>query len=214
MTDFITAFFIGLMASSHCIAMCGGISMAIGAQQKISDIAFYNLGRITSYTLMGLIVGLLGLLFTELLQSGLALLRMFAGALLILMGLYISRWYLGISHFEKLFVPVWRLIQPAASKALSSKSPTGKLCAGFLWGWLPCGLIYSNLAWASTQAEPINAMLVMLFFALGTLPSMFTTGLLFNQAKDLFKYEYFKIVSGSLIIIYGFYSIYLGYLQL
>ncbi|WP_111979666.1 sulfite exporter TauE/SafE family protein [Algibacillus agarilyticus] len=209
-----TAFSIGFLASTHCIAMCGGIAASLGQSTTLSKIITYQLGRICTYSLLGLIVGLLGEFTLSAYSEALLLLKLLAGFLVILMGLYIARWSFLLTKFEALFVPIWRVIQPQAARSLSLNSYYHRFIAGCLWGWLPCGLVYSTLAWSATFTDSQLSPLLMLFFGLGTLPSMLLTSIFSQQILGYLKNNNVKRVSGSLLIMYGSYTIYIALLQL
>lgn len=217
LAELLTAFTLGLFGSSHCLGMCGGISAAIGSQQqdkKTIALGLYNLGRITSYTVAGLLAGLLGSLILSQAYTGLLLLKLFSGLLIILMGCYLARWSLLLVNIEKCFSPIWRLIQPAATKTLSNPKLSGKFITGLIWGWLPCGLVYSSLSWAITTGHAINASLIMLCFGLGTLPMMFATGFFAAEMKKLLNNQKLRSILALLIITFGLQTIAVATLQL
>ncbi len=60
---------------------------------------------------------------------------------------------------------------PLASKAIPVNSPAKALSLGVIWGWLPCGLVYSTLTWALASGSIVSGASIMLFFGLGTLPA-------------------------------------------
>jgi len=146
-----TAFLLGLLGASHCLVMCGGISAATGmannGQRRIGYIFLFNGGRIASYTIAGALVSLLGLWLADSHQLAQQVLRLIAGIMLILMGLYVSRIWMLLTRFEAAGKVVWDKIQPLTSALLPVTTPSKALSLGLLWGWLPCGLIYSTLTW-------------------------------------------------------------------
>jgi len=177
----VTAFSLGLLSSAHCVGMCGGImgalTMAIPASAKHRRwqlLLSYNLGRITSYTLMGLLLGFFAGGFSAL--GGAVWLRILAGALLIAMGLYLANWWRGLVYLERVGKYFWAYLQPLGRGLMPVSSVSKAFALGMLWGWLPCGLVYSALAYAMVQAEPLAAGTVMLAFGVGTLPAVLATG--------------------------------------
>ncbi len=207
-----TALIIGFLGGTHCIGMCGGItsalSMAIptGEEYKkrlLLTLLSYNAGRIFSYSIAGLIVGTFGWLLADQSSTLLVALRSLAACLLVLMGLYIAGWGNGLTLLESAGGRLWRLIQPISKKILPVKNLKGALLLGTLWGWLPCGLVYSTLVWSSMANSPITSATLMMAFGLGTLPAILTTGLLAERASRLLKDARFKVLSGSLLIVYG-----------
>ena len=97
------------------------------------------------------------------------------------MAAYVGRWWQGLAVLEKLGAPVWAVLQPFASQLLPVRSAPAALAAGALWGWLPCGLVYTTLAWAMLAETPLESALRMLFFGLGTMPAMLGSGLLVDK---------------------------------
>lgn len=205
-----TAFILGLLGGTHCLGMCGGIAatVAMGAPRGGKGLTLllgYNSGRILSYTLAGAILGSLSWL-VESPQLQL-LIRSLAGIMLIFMGLYIAQWWQILTRLEQAGAHLWKRISPAASKLLPVRSPIQALLLGIVWGWLPCGLVYSTLIWASAAADWRLSAQLMLFFGLGTLPVMLLTGVLAQQMKQLLQHRFTKQLSGLIIILMGMYSI-------
>ncbi|PKH06319.1 sulfite exporter TauE/SafE family protein [Moritella sp. Urea-trap-13] len=221
-TSLVAAFMIGVLGAGHCIAMCGGISGAIAHANKQTTQPntlaplFYNLGRITSYTLIGAIVGFtaqIGLNF----GAGydlLLILRFVSGITLILIGLYIAQLNSAILQLEKVGRLVWQYIQPLARQFLPLKTSYHAFPLGFLWGWLPCGLVYSALTLALSTGSTLNAALTMFAFGLGTFPIMFLVGSLSTKFNSLIQNTKFKRFSGLLLVLFGSHVIYIALVQL
>lgn len=210
----ISAFMLGLLGSGHCLGMCGGLSSALGLntlpnQPKQTTVNLqiftYNLGRILSYTLAGLIVGSIGFIISKQL-SALTILRYLAAIMLILMGLYIGKWFNGIVYTEKVGKWLWPLIQPLSKRFIPVRNARDALIVGVVWGWLPCGLVYSALIWASLEASLPGSGLIMLCFGLGTLPAMLATGLFAQQFNHFVKQNWFRNSSGLLMVGFGVWS--------
>ncbi len=156
--DFYAAFLIGLMGAGHCVGMCGGVAAAItigmpnNTHQKRRWIYLlnYNIGRLVSYTIAGGLIGaaLAGISTLNGTSNPLVYMRLFAALMMIILGLYIGQWWAGLSQIERAGKKIWRHISPIATSLLPLKSPVKALPFGFLWGWLPCGLVYSTLTWA------------------------------------------------------------------
>lgn len=155
----------------------GALSMAIPSEAKARRwfiLLSYNFGRIGSYTVIGLLAGAMA---AQLAQWGAAnWLRWLAGVLLILMGLYLADWWRGLTYLEQGGRYLWAYIQPIGKRFMPVNSSAKGLALGFIWGWLPCGLVYSALVYAMAQGEMLGAGLVMLAFGFGTLPSVLATG--------------------------------------
>jgi sulfite exporter TauE/SafE len=212
--SFTAAFLIGLLGGAHCIGMCGGITGTFGLNSKgtfadrfTKNLAF-NTGRIISYSCIGFIIGLASALLAGLSPTVGMILRLIAGVFIILMGLYIADWSRAITKIEKPGQWIWKHIQPLTKPFLPADTLIKSLCLGGLWGWLPCGLVYSTLVLASANASPINAAGVMLAFGLGTLPTMLATGLLASQLSNIIRNKRVRNFSAVLMIGMGIWIVY------
>jgi len=201
-------FIVGLLGGGHCAGMCGGIVGALSLQSPQRGATAwlvhlsYNAGRITSYVLAGVIAGGLGQAAGNLLawQNGLYL---FASLMLVAMGLYL----LGLTQFlaplERGGQALWRRIQPLTARFLPVRGPAQALPLGLLWGWLPCGLVYSALTSALAAGSAAQGALVMLAFGLGTLPNLLLAGLLLTRFRRFAQDRVVRVVSGLLVLGYG-----------
>lgn len=210
--DAIAALTIGVMGSTHCAVMCGGIAGALGVgvkerQSKPWLLLGFQIGRIGSYTFIGLMLGGIAAYAGSHMASLSTLLRLIAGGLLIAMGLYIADWWRGAAYLERIGAPVWSRIQPAASRLLPVTTMGGALSLGALWGWLPCGLVYSTLGWAISADESGGAAMRMAFFGLGTLPAMLTMSFAANATRQLLQRKTTRHVAGILLILFGLWTL-------
>lgn len=208
----ITALLLGLMGASHCLVMCGGIAAAASSARSgktnISFLMLFNLGRILSYTCAGLIVSLLGLWLADSHQIAQQILRSISGVLLILMGFYVARWWMVLTRLESAGKFLWQYLQPITRKLIPIKSRPQALALGLLWGWLPCGLIYSTLAWVAANAQPGMGALTMFCFGLGTLPGILAAGVFARQISGYVQHKNFRQVAGLLLMLYGSWTIF------
>ncbi|HDM8139136.1 TPA: sulfite exporter TauE/SafE family protein [Vibrio harveyi] len=211
--DFIGAFMIGLVGAGHCMGMCGGIAslLSMGApnnKPSSSIPLFYNVGRLASYALIGAIVGgaISGLSELSGLTHSLAWLRFVAALFMILVALYIAKWWQGLLVIEKAGQHIWKFISPAGKRLLPLKHPMYAFPFGFIWGWLPCGLVYSALTWSAVSGDALNGGLIMLSFGLGTLPSMLAIGYGASHFQKLQKSLIFRNISALILISYGMYT--------
>jgi len=176
------AWVLGVMGSAHCIGMCGGIagalSMALPPDQRTPATLWtqqlgYALGRVTSYGVAGAFAGAVGVVLIDVLgPRGALLLRCAAAALLVMLGLQLGGWWHGLAKFERLGALVWRWIAPAVDALPRRRSLWHAIAVGAAWGWLPCGLVYSTLAWAAATGDPIHGALIMVAFGAGTVPAV------------------------------------------
>lgn len=208
----VSALVLGLLGGGHCIGMCGGLmgalTLAIPAdqrQRRLQLLLAYNLGRIASYSLAGLLLGAAGWA----LASGPAAtaLRVVAGLLLIVMGLYLAGWWSGLTRIEGAGRLLWRRIEPLARGLLPVRNARRALLLGSLWGWLPCGLVYSTLLWAASQGDALDSALLMLAFGLGTLPVLLATGLAAERLTAVLRRRGVRIAGGLLVILFGLWTL-------
>lgn len=208
----VTALLLGLMGASHCLVMCGGIAAAASSSDSgktdLSFLFLFNLGRILSYTCAGLMVSFLGLWLADSHQVALLILRSISGVLLILMGFYIARWWMVLTRLESGGQFLWRYLQPLTRKLIPIRTRPQALALGLLWGWLPCGLIYSTLAWVAANAQPGMGALTMLCFGLGTLPGILAAGIFARQINGYIQHKRFRQLAGLLLMFYGSWTIF------
>ena len=208
----VTAVLLGLMGASHCLVMCGGIAAAASSsgsgKTDLSFLFLFNLGRILSYTCAGLMVSLLGLWLADSHQLAQQGLRSISGVLLILMGFYVARWWMVLTRLESAGQFLWRYLQPLTRKLIPIRTRPQALALGLLWGWLPCGLIYSTLAWVAANAQPGMGALTMLCFGLGTLPGILAAGIFARQINGYIQHKRFRQLAGLLLMLYGSWTIY------
>ncbi|WP_349970617.1 sulfite exporter TauE/SafE family protein [Pseudomonas caspiana] len=208
----ISALILGLLGGGHCLGMCGGLmgalTLAIPKEQRSRRFRLllaYNMGRILSYTCAGLLIGLAGWAAAN--SPGALALRVVAAVLLIAMGLYLAGWWSGLTRIERLGRGLWRYIQPLASRLLPVSSLSRALLLGALWGWLPCGLVYSTLLWSASQGNAIDSALLMLAFGIGTCPVLLATGLAAQRITALLRQRGVRMAGGLLVIAFGLWTL-------
>ena len=203
-----SAVLIGLAGAGHCLGMCGGIAAALnlGGSRSTAMTLAYHGGRIASYTVLGALAGLAaGSVDLAAWTIGL---RYLAGALLIAMGLYIADGWRGLAMLERAGAALWRPVQRLSSGLLPLRHWPQGLALGLCWGLMPCGLIYSSLAWAATAQSAAISGLMMLLFGLGTLPAMLTTSFGADQLQALLRRRELKRLIGLLLIVAGAWTLY------
>jgi len=209
-----TAFAIGLLGGVHCIGMCGGIVAALafrpGADPRDRSVRFplqlaYSAGRITSYSVAGAIagwVGSLGLLFENVLPVQVAL-YVLANVLLVLVGLYLAGLGTAVLRLEAAGGAVWRFAQSHGVSLRPASTPAGAVGAGLVWGWIPCGLLYSALALALLSGGPLPGAAVMLAFGLGTLPNILAAGLAVGHLRSWARDRRVRVAAGGIVLAMG-----------
>jgi sulfite exporter TauE/SafE len=164
-------FFIGLFGSVHCIGMCGPLAFAIPTFHTrwwliVADKLLYNIGRVITYSLLGLLIGLIGKQLWLLgLQQGVSILT----GILVIMAAVTRLFKIRLgnnSALSGLFAPVNKSLH----YALQHKA--GHFIVGLLNGFLPCGFVYIALIGAVNTPSPLSAAQFMLCFGLGTFPLM------------------------------------------
>ena len=207
--NLISAFVVGLLGGVHCAGMCGGIvgALSFGTREGRSFpiLLGYNLGRISSYTLAGALMGALGFYFSGLLpvQTAQRVLLSFAGVFLVLMGFYLAGWWNALSGVERLGGMLWRRIEPLGRGLLPVRSVWQAVLLGLLWGWLPCGLVYSALVWTVSSGGTLEGAMLMLAFGLGTLPNLLLMGVAAAQLNRWARKPMVRALAGALVILFG-----------
>ncbi len=213
--SFLTAVLIGLLGSSHCIGMCGGIVGALngGISQFGKPSAgslfpyhiAYNLGRISSYVLVGLLAGFIG---STLIEVGVSPVMggLIAASFMIALGLYLTDWWRGLVWLERAGGHLWKYLQPIGQKFLPVTSLPKALMLGLIWGWLPCGMVYAAVAWSLTSGSAMQGAWLMFGFGLGTLPALLLAGASLQHLGNWTRNKTARRVAGSIVILFGLYS--------
>lgn len=200
----------GFFGSSHCIGMCGAIVVLF--EQQPSDGMhrwvrrfLYNLGRLAFYVLLGSVAGAASavIVATAGARTALMILRAIAALLVVAIGLNLMfNW--NFTHFlEKAGAGIWKKLSPLIKFVVPVETPVRAVASGFLWGALPCGLVYSAVAMAATSGSPTNGALVMLLFWLGTLPTLLIAGATAARLNRWRASLVFRRIAGSLMIVMG-----------
>jgi sulfite exporter TauE/SafE len=216
-----SAFLLGFFSTLHCIGMCGGIIGALSLSLPVevrnhkpklfTFVLSYNVGRLLSYSLAGLIAGAAG---TSVLQSigfdqGHAILQIIGVVMMVAIGLYLTGWLPQLASVEKMGIPVWKRLEPIGRKLVPVASIPKALAYGLIWGWLPCGLVYFVLIWALTAGDAISGALTMLAFGAGTLPTLITAGFMTSWITRFAHSTRARQIVGLLIIAMAIGSLYI-----
>ncbi|HYJ39911.1 MAG TPA: sulfite exporter TauE/SafE family protein [Steroidobacteraceae bacterium] len=175
------ALLLGFAASGHCLVMCGGISAALGmaaakdsqGRTRLSLIMAYQLGRVFSYALAGLMLaGILGGLVSLLdIDSVRRTLRALT-ALALLLGALVA--FGGVRDpGSGIGRRLWPKLAPLGRRLLPIRTLPRGFAFGMVWGWMPCGFVYSVLLIATLQLDAVQGALVMIAFGVGTVPALF-----------------------------------------
>lgn len=215
----LSAFLLGLFGSVHCIGMCGAIvgaftyglpeAVRIRPTRLASYLIAYNVGRVATYAIAGLLVGLFGAAVTDTLTRELAanVGRLIAGAFMIALGLYLGGWWLMLARLESLGSKLWVRIEPVGRRVLPPRSPLQALLLGLVWGWLPCGMVYSALALALVAGGALAGTATMIAFGLGTLPMLLAMGAAARWLQELARRRWVRALVGALVVGFGVYTL-------
>ena len=208
-----SVFVVGLFSTLHCLGMCGGIigalTFSLPADVRADRwrlggyVAAYNTGRIASYTAAGALAGSLGSgLVTGMgSETGRLVLLLLATAFMVGIGLYLAGWFPRFAAIERIGKPLWRRLEPLGQRLLPVTSPWQALLFGAVWGWLPCGLVYSVLLWAITAGGALPGALFMLAFGVGTLPATLTAGIVTGWMTRFSRTRGLRQTVGVLLIL-------------
>jgi uncharacterized protein len=198
-----SAALIALGGAGHCITMCGGVAailnkspgklITLGHTRTSQNAAAaggrldttlrhgaYHAGRIFTYICLGVLAAAAGngaasivpTYSTQVVSRGLVALLLGITALQLLLGKNLLR------HFEHFGSPIWRAVRPIGAKFIPVRTARGAWVVGMVWGYLPCGLVYSALGLALSSGSLAAGATVMLLFGLGTGPAFIAIALL------------------------------------
>lgn len=204
------AFLAGFLGSAHCLGMCAGISGLFAVNANVATLRHqvpmaiaYNSGRVLTYVLLGIIVASVG---SALVGSKPTIARpilLVTGVVIILIGLQVAfNWRL-LNPIERMGGVLWQKISPMAKHFVPVTSLPRALGLGLLWGWLPCGLVYSVLLIAATSTTPMGGAATMLAFGIGTMPAMVMTGVAAAKLSAITRRRRTRLGLGLLIVALG-----------
>ncbi len=208
---FLSALILGLLGSFHCVGMCGPIAFMLpvdrqNSLKKVIQISIYHLGRLLTYSLIGLVFGLVGKsLYIFGIQQQLSI----AIGLLMIAIVIIPYKTINKYNFSKPLYKFISKIKTALGKELKKKTPDTFLTIGFLNGFLPCGLVYMALLGAIATGNALEGSLYMFIFGIGTIPLMttaiyfsrFLSGVIRNKIQKAIPV--FVVIIGLLFILRG-----------
>ena len=207
----LSAMLIGWLGGVHCLGMCGGIvsALALSAPEasRTHILLAYNLGRCLTYVMLGAVAGLLGQFGTRALGIAPDLLYAIANLLLVGMGLYLLGFPWLVRPLEQAGQGLWRHIEPYSRRLFPVNTVTRALGVGLLWGFLPCGLVYSALATAFALGSATPGGLWMMAFSLGTLPNLLLAGWVGASTLQRLRQSSFRWLGGLLVAAWGAYGL-------
>lgn len=221
-SGYLAVFLFGLLGGVHCVPMCGGIVGALSLQ--VEPVAAspgrarwrwplhlaYSVGRIGSYTLAGGIMGALGsfgLLYAGVLPVQITL-YVLANLMLVALGLYLTGFTKLLAPFERIGQRLWRRVQPVTRRFLPVRGVAQALPLGVLWGFLPCGMVYTILAMSLVTGSAARGAGLMLAFGIGTLPSLLFAGLAIGCFRKFILQGAVRLVAGVLVLGFGVWGLF------
>lgn len=203
------AFLMGFLGSPHCLGMCGGLVTAFGlSMQEVSPakrralIGTYHLGRLLSYSLLGVIAGLAGTALLAPFMVGNSLPRILLGLVLVFIGVTM----LGapfLNKLERVGMRFWQWLTPLRKKVFPLTTFPRALMAGLLWGFLPCGLVYGALMMAVVGHSLTTGAMLMFVFGLGTVPMLVATQGTVNWLQGHIGRLRLRQVNGVVMVLSG-----------
>jgi uncharacterized protein len=195
----VATFPIALLSSARQVA-----ALPTDAITNLPLVLAFNGGRILSYGVAGAVAGALGsgagaLLMSDAMPFRLALFLM-ANIIMLLTGLYIAGWTIGLAPLERAGQYLWRHLSPLTNKFLPVETLPQAVLLGALWGWIPCALVYAMLVVALASGNAINGAATMIAFGLGTLPAMTAAGMLSAHMKTKLRDKRLRIAAGLVVI--------------
>lgn len=210
----LTAFLLGLMGAPHCAGMCGGIVGALSAgckpaidssSQRLLFVLAYNVGRLSSYMIAGMLAGGIAAMATNLIALNHAqhVLQFVAILFMLFLGLYLGGWWPVLNRLEKSGGLLWRFIEPYGRRFIPITSIRSAFLVGGIWGWLPCGLVYTGLIYSTTAGGAFEGGLIMLSFGIGTLPVMLVLGAAGSRLQGYLQTPWLRRAAGGLVILFA-----------
>ncbi|MHB1175566.1 MAG: sulfite exporter TauE/SafE family protein [Sulfuriferula sp.] len=208
--SYLSVFLVGLLGGVHCVGMCGGIVTALSLSSAtnrpaVPTLLAYNFGRVTSYALAGAIVGAIGAstLLLDRFMPAERVLYGLANVMLIMLGLYLAGLSRAVLALERAGSVVWARLQPLMKRFIPVRTLPQAFFTGAVWGWLPCGLVYSVLISALATGSAAHGALLMLAFGAGTLPNLLAMGLFAKRLQTLTRKPMVRLAAGLMVAAFG-----------
>lgn len=201
----------------HCIGMCGGFIVAYSSTKIDAGMSqgaqlirhgAYNIGRVSSYVILGMVFGGIGALMSLSMEMH--------GALFIFAGIIMIITALGMFGLSKLIHVLERgfssnsLFKALFSRLIKSKSIGSFFALGVMNGFFPCGFVFFFAAKAAASASIIDGGLIMAAFGLATVPTLLALGQSVSFFKEIAFRQTMNRIAALAILIYGLYSVYYG----
>ncbi|MGZ8217475.1 sulfite exporter TauE/SafE family protein [Methylomagnum sp.] len=214
-TSYLVALLMGLFSALHCLGMCGSIigSLTLSLRREIREnkrllvpfVFSYNMGRIVSYSLAGMLAGLAEHVLSMPLGEGHGhrILQILSALVMAGAGLHIAGWFPRFAYIEKAGGVVWQRIEPYGRRLVPVETWPKAFVFGMIWGWLPCGLVYAALALSATTGDVVRSTFTMFAFGLGTMPAVMGVGIMTSWMVRLSTMKKFRQATGITLIALG-----------
>lgn len=207
-----TAFTMGLMGGVHCMGMCGGIvgALSLGPRRASAFVLLgYNAGRIAAYAAGGALAGLAGSVgsYAANIIPAQTVLFVLANALVVLLGLHLAGAGGLVLRLEAAGAALWRGLRPLGLRFAPADTPARALGLGLVWGWIPCGLVYSALALALAGGDAFRGAGVMLAFGVGTLPNLLAAGWAARRLRAALQPRWVRVAVGLSVVSLGLWGL-------
>lgn len=211
----LAALLAGLLGSTHCLGMCGGIAGWLGLNTAVGGTAgrtgfalAYNSGRIGGYVALGALAGFAGATGGAVfgLREWGPILRLAFGVVIVLIGLQLAFGWNPLRPLEAWGARGWQKLAPLTGRLLPARTPLHAVALGMLWGWIPCGLVYSVLLAAAVSGGAAQGALVMAAFGLGTLPAMVLATAGAARLAALTRRTGVRRTAGALVVLAGLWT--------
>jgi len=192
-------FLMGFTGSLHCVGMCGGLVTAVSMSAKQTwcfGLWVYQFGRLTTYAILGLLLGFIGLAFNDfggdLIQR---LIGILAGSLMVIFALNLAGWL--PDPVQRL--SIWATHKIGLMKLVASLAKHARLrgwyALGLVNGLLPCGLVYAALAMSTTTGDAITGGFMMISFGLGTIPAMMFVPAILQKMSPVLRLNTLRVAA-------------------
>ena len=215
---YMAALLAGLLGATHCIGMCGSISAALSLSfpketlrstpKRLLHLFAINMGRISGYAAIGAAAGFIGSSTTASLDSEpiLWVSTLITTVVLVALGFYYMGFTGVLSPLEQLGHKLWRRVQPITLKLQPGRHLHTSYGSGFVWAFLPCGMVYGAAALALASASAITGAQIMLLFGFATLPTLISAGFFAAELDKLLQQQWVRRIAGiSLFVLAAFF---------
>jgi len=202
----------GLLGATHCMGMCGSISAALSLSfpkhvltstpKRLLHLFAINTGRVSGYGCIGALAGLIGKTATTplSLEPTLAFSHTVSALALLALGLYYLGYTQLLGPLEQLGHRLWKRVQPLTLKLQPGNHLLASYGSGFLWSFLPCGMVYATAALAFASGDVTTGGQIMVLFGIATLPTLLSAGFFAAELDKLMQSPVLRRVAGFSLI--------------